>query len=101
MASVSRGRAPGHALCACALAAAFLAPPLHAASPDLNRIRAAVNDLRIKGCGQRPAVSSRLEAVAGLDEIAEDMARGLPLRQAVEGKNYRITRSASVRMSRP
>ena len=101
MASVSRSRAPGHALCVCVLAAAFLAPPLHAAPPDLKRIRAAVNDLRTKGCGQRPAVPSRLEAVAGLDEIAEDMARGLPLRQAVEGKAYRITRSASVRMSRP
>lgn len=101
MASSCRGPSGTLAALLCAVAGTWLAAPLHAAPPDLNRVRAAVNELRSRGCHERAAVSSRLKPEPGLDLIAQDMVRGKPLREAVEGKPYRITRSASVRMSRP
>jgi uncharacterized protein YkwD len=72
------------------LCGAWIAIPVHADMTD------DLNQLRRKGCGNRPGVSQPLRANQALDVVAREWSKGGRLRDAMERGDYRFTNSASM-----
>lgn len=54
------------------------------------------NSVRLRGCGDMPAVDRPLRAQARLDEAARRLSRGEPLETATSVSGYRAKRSSSI-----
>lgn len=97
----SRARFPGSVLAASALLALVAhVPPTACAAQDADDIRAAVNEMRARGCGGAAGRNDRLRANRHADDMAEALARGSRLKNVVSGAAYRAMRSASIHISR-
>lgn len=58
-----------------------------------------LNAIRNEGCNSKPGVSSALRSNRDLNAVAREWSKGTSLRDALERVDYRMTRSASMRMS--
>jgi uncharacterized protein YkwD len=69
------------------------------AMPALADIGDDLNQVRRKGCSNRPGVSQPLRASKGLDAVAREWSKGGRLRDAIGRSDYRATNSASMQVS--
>ena len=70
-----------------------------AATPVPENIVAAVNAIRARGCGGRPAVEPELRRDARLDRAAAALAGGEDLKDALQDSDYRATQAALLEAS--
>jgi uncharacterized protein YkwD len=68
------------------------------AMPALADIGDDLNEIRRKGCSNRPGVSQPLRASKGLDAVAREWSKGGRLRDAMGRTDYRATNSASMQV---
>jgi uncharacterized protein YkwD len=61
----------------------------------------AVAAVRGRGCGDRPAVTTRLVRSARLDRVAEQLGPGIPLAQALEAAHYDARASTFLALPAP
>jgi uncharacterized protein YkwD len=77
----------------------LLAVPATLAAQPPQDLAAAVNAVRSRGCGGRPAVKSALRPDARLDRAAARIASGDALRDALQSAGYRATQVAVLEAS--
>lgn len=68
------------------------------AAPALAGVNEGLNELRRKGCNQRPGVAQPLRANRELDAVAREWSKGGRLREALSRSDYRATQSASMQV---
>jgi uncharacterized protein YkwD len=65
-----------------------------------SRVLEALNDLRARGCDDRPGVTLKLRANRRLDRAVELLSKGVRLHDAIAQGDYRASRSASIHISK-
>jgi Cysteine-rich secretory protein family len=64
-----------------------------------NDLGATVDRIRAEGCGRRPGVKAPLQRSRQLDRVAESLAEGMSLREAMKDAGYRALRSTMLEVT--